>query len=408
MESLSLNSLLANEILVGMVGMSLALSVLYTFRQVPTLLFRWFTFIFTSHVTITNSGPSYWWIQRWFFTTGYMKRNRRLKIAGNLGDEDWLFVPGEGNHLFWRGFRPFIYRHMIDKNSSRGVELTESVVIMTLGRNRKPLTDIIDEASAMSVSSPNMTSVFTWNKHHYWHQLKDKQNRSMETVFLNSDTKFSVTRDLSQFYSRRDWYSERGIPYRRAYLFSGSPGTGKTSFILALAGELQCPVYFINLSTIESDDVLIGAFVTAPAKSILVIEDIDAMLINGHRDSKKISQNKSRKGVTLSGFLNVLDGILSPDGRVVFMTTNYPERLDKALLRAGRTDVHVRFEALDRESVYTMFKAFYGVYPKSLPEDFREVGSELQKVFMEYDRPELAEEALKDSYRTSRLGLPSN
>ena len=53
--------------------------------------------------------------------------------------------------------------------------------------------------------------------------------------------------------------------------------------------------------------------------------------------------------MTLAGLLNVLDGVVSPEGMVVIMTTNYPDRLDKALLRPGRADYPVRFDLADAE-----------------------------------------------------------
>lgn len=47
--------------------------------------------------------------------------------------------------------------------------------------------------------------------------------------------------------------------------------------------------------------------------------------------------------VTLSGLLNFVDGLWSSCGneRIIVFTTNYKERLDPALLRPGRMDVHI-------------------------------------------------------------------
>ena len=46
--------------------------------------------------------------------------------------------------------------------------------------------------------------------------------------------------------------------------------------------------------------------------------------------------------LSFSGFLNALDGVRSQEGQILFMTTNHKERLDPALLRPGRADVHVK------------------------------------------------------------------
>ena len=45
-----------------------------------------------------------------------------------------------------------------------------------------------------------------------------------------------------------DWYAERGIPYRRGYLLYGVPGSGKSSLVAALAGELDLNIYALSLS----------------------------------------------------------------------------------------------------------------------------------------------------------------
>lgn len=43
--------------------------------------------------------------------------------------------------------------------------------------------------------------------------------------------------------------------------------------------------------------------------------------------------------MTFSGLLNCLDGVASTEARILFMTTNYLNRLDPALVRPGRVDV---------------------------------------------------------------------
>ena len=46
--------------------------------------------------------------------------------------------------------------------------------------------------------------------------------------------------------------------------------------------------------------------------------------------------------VTLTGLLNSLDGVVASEARLTFLTTNYPERLDPALVRPGRVDLRLR------------------------------------------------------------------
>lgn len=74
--------------------------------------------------------------------------------------------------------------------------------------------------------------------------------------------KQAIVDDAREFLSSEQWYSDRGIPYRRGYLLYGSPGSGKTSFIYALAGELGHNIYVINLSSRGLTDSTLGELVT--------------------------------------------------------------------------------------------------------------------------------------------------
>ena len=83
-----------------------------------------------------------------------------------------------------------------------------------------------------------------------------------------------------------DWYRARGIPYRRGYLLHGPPGCGKTSYITALAGELQYSICVLNLSDRSmSDDRLAHRLADAPENSIILLEDVDAVFVS--RDDAK-------------------------------------------------------------------------------------------------------------------------
>ena len=68
-----------------------------------------------------------------------------------------------------------------------------------------------------------------------------------------------------------------GIPYRRGFLLHGPPGSGKTSFIQALAGKLSYNICVLNLSQRGlMDDKLNHLLMNAPERSFILLEDIDA------------------------------------------------------------------------------------------------------------------------------------
>lgn len=67
-----------------------------------------------------------------------------------------------------------------------------------------------------------------------------------------------------------------------------------------------------------------------------------------------------QSSVTFSGFLNALDGVASGEERIIFMTTNHPERLDPALIRPGRVDLSLLIADASPQQAQRLFIQFYG------------------------------------------------
>lgn len=79
----------------------------------------------------------------------------------------------------------------------------------------------------------------------------------------------------------------QGIPYRRGYLLYGPPGCGKSSFITALAGELEYGIAVLNLSERGlTDDRLNHLLSSAPQNTIILLEDIDGAFISREESSQ--------------------------------------------------------------------------------------------------------------------------
>ena len=162
--------------------------------------------------------------------------------------------------------------------------------------------------------------------------------------------------DVKDFLTSGEWYHKRGIPYRRGYLLYGPPGSGKTSFIQALAGELDYNICILNLSENNlTDDRLNHLMNHIPNRSILLLEDVDAAFNKREQSADQGYTN----GVTFSGLLNALDGVASAEECITFMTTNHPEKLDPALLRPGRVDFKVLIDNATEYQVKHMFLRFY-------------------------------------------------
>jgi ATP-dependent Zn protease len=157
-------------------------------------------------------------------------------------------------------------------------------------------------------------------------------------MFIDPEIRDEVLSDARRFFANGFWYTGMGIPHRRGYLLDGPPGTGKSSLILALASELNKPLYIINAQTL-SDDSLAEAFQRAQS-GIVVLEDIDTVTITKARQESPEGDDKVAPiaSLSLSGLLNAIDGLYASEGRLLFMTSNKPQSLDPALVRPGRID----------------------------------------------------------------------
>jgi chaperone BCS1 len=191
--------------------------------------------------------------------------------------------------------------------------------------------------------------------------------RPVESVVLRMGLLESLINDVRQFLSRRSWYIERGIPYRRGYLLYGPPGTGKSSAVLAIASAMKMDIAILSLvdSSLD-DDNLCQLLSDCPVNSIVLIEDIDCIFVN-----RKATLDKPNK-LTFSGLLNAIDGVAAGEGRILFATTNHIERLDAALIRTGRIDRKERVDYATAEQLRRIFVRFYGDDDPSMADYFAE------------------------------------
>jgi SpoVK/Ycf46/Vps4 family AAA+-type ATPase len=213
--------------------------------------------------------------------------------------------------------------------------------------------EMVDEN--MEVDDKNKLHVYMRkNKSNGFNHQLSQNKREIDTVFLENKLKNSVINDIEKFINSKEDYIKFGQSYKRNYLFYGPPGSGKTSFIYALASKFDFKIFIINITPDLTNDVFINLIQNIESKkhsSILILEDIDSLF--------KERKTSNEHWITFSGILNIFDGIFCKEKLLIFLTTNHKELLDPALLRPGRIDYIVEFEMAKKEQIEQMYYYFF-------------------------------------------------
>lgn len=255
-----------------------------------------------------------------------------------------------------------------------------------LGAHRYFFDQVVTTKVKGSVQNPLPTTHLIYTK------SKFTTNRTFDNVFF--DQKNRVKKRTQFFLKNRAWYDAKGIPYTLGFMYHGPPGTGKTSTIKAVANECRRHIVNVQLSEIKTKQQLQHLFfndeihvyngtntekyVIPISERLYVIEDIDAMGDTVlKREWKKpapqikkettgdifidsrIQERDDKEQLDLSFLLNLLDGTLEANGRILIITTNFPDRIDKALIRPGRIDMIVNFKKCTHAILTEMLQSFY-------------------------------------------------
>ncbi|XP_046480336.1 mitochondrial chaperone BCS1 [Neodiprion pinetum] len=350
----------------GLFGLGAGAAMLRKGMQVGMILFR-------RHYMITLEVPcrdkSYQWLLHWLTHKG-ARKTQHLSVETSFEEKDtgyvktkYEFIPSIGTHFFsyngnWIKVERTREQQTLDLHM--GIPW-ETVQLTAFGRDKSIYFNILEEARQMALKEHEGKTIMYTAMGSEWRPFGHaRKRRPLNSVVLDAGVGERILNDCKEFIDNHGWYSERGIPYRRGYLLYGPPGCGKSSYITALAGELEHGICVLNLSERGlSDDRLNHLLAVAPQQTIILLEDVDAAFISREESKEIRAAYDGLNRVTFSGLLNCLDGVASTEARIVFMTTNYLERLDPALVRPGRVDLKEYIGWCSAYQVEQMFLRFY-------------------------------------------------
>lgn len=316
-------------------------------------------------IEIPHTDKSYHWFLNWMGQN--VKKTQHLSLQTSFLRRDngivetkFDYVPSVGDHYFKYKDTWIQVERRREKQQTQTMGQMEFVSLRMLGSNKEVFFELLEEAKDLALKAEEgRTIIFTsfgaeWRPFGY-----PRRRRPISSVILPDNLGETILEDVSEFLSNPKWYTDRGIPYRRGYLLHGPPGCGKSSFIQALAGELSLNICLLSLSERGlTDDRLNHLLTVAPERSIVLLEDVDACFASRTQKDERSSPGYGNS-ISFSGLLNALDGVAASEGRILFMTTNYIERLDPALIRPGRVDVKVGLSHAEKGQIVNLFKNFY-------------------------------------------------
>lgn len=350
------NQLFVGGFVLGLIGLFAA-----WLRKVPSMLWGYLNRVIIVTAVIDSRNDLFGALITWLNDLPFGRSSRFFTvIQENADPEDesssnglprLLYSPAPGFHVFW--FQGHIM--WIEREVNMNLQVIDTLRIHVLFGSRRYLEGLLDDVLkrtyARLVDHTLMFMVDNWAEN--WRKADARPRRAIDSVVLDGQIRQRLLEDARGFFAKRSWYAQMGIPWRRGYLLYGPPGTGKTSIAFALAGELRLNLCWLSLTNPKLNDQTIAMLLQkTPARSLILIEDVDAFFAARQKQDERIA-------VSFSGLLNALDGVAAQEGRIVFLTTNHREQLDAALIRPGRIDVEFKLDLASREQIAVMLLRFH-------------------------------------------------
>ncbi|PRP85462.1 hypothetical protein PROFUN_06831 [Planoprotostelium fungivorum] len=361
------NSYISGSMVLMILG-AMAAAIAPFYYRIRDAIFR--MFIIT--VSTNQHEECYWWLESWLnekkmFSSSHMLNWERdySKDKGNEVVSYLRLVPSLGDHYFhYNGEIVWLSKSEHTRGQGNTSYVTVSITLRARAGS-KVLDQIMEEARLREIEEKTKKVTIFVPEDGKWLTACKKEKRSLDTLATDDHVKEELITDMQQFLDSREWYYEKGLPYRRGYLLYGEPGCGKSSIISALAGEFCLNICCLNLTDPNmNDNTLMKLMRRLPSRAIVLLEDIDCLFVD------RKSKEETSKGVSFSAVLNAIDGVVAGEGRFLFMTTNHKEKLSRALIRPGRCDRQFELKLSSPIQLAQMYHRFFPDGPPSAAKKF--------------------------------------
>lgn len=381
-------------------GAALAGIILGVLHQMRGYAAKAFTFVWNKcfvRFTVHSEDVLYRPISLWLKNNNFDKFARRYRLRVNPNDMSTSLGPDYGTFLFRaknRWMKASIYKEqgVSATESNRYSQTRDFISISYFGLSQSLIDQIIIESLKYIENEEILKIPVCLGTGYGWIESAFLDKGGSKGIVLSNGLLESLENDVATFLSRYSWYEDRGIPYRRGYLFYGPPGTGKSSIAKHLASKFEMQLNVMTEKCFNGD---VSTLIAGIAKNtILLIEDIDC-IITDNRAKEKVDNSVLKPN--LATVLNALDGVASKEGIIIIMTTNHPDRLDPALIRPGRIDYKLKLGYVSQEQAERLFSKFFPREDRaSLVIEGEWTPAQLQEVFISCSTGAEAIERIKE------------